>query len=88
MVSLLVALWKMRCLLVKMEDSRSRGVNVENSGMEKAAGVDGKIAKQTGLTIISIIVRAGMIVWKKQASMFVKMAESSRWTQTGHSWVS
>jgi len=78
----------MRCRLVKMEDWRLRGANVENLGMVKAAGVDGKIAKQKGLTMISTIVRAGVSERKGQGLMFVKRGESSRWTQTGRSWVS
>ena len=88
MVALLVALWKMRCRLVKMEDSKSRGANAENSEMVKAAGVGGKRGKRKGLTMISMIVRASVIEWIGRGLMFVKMGESLRWTQTGRSWVS
>lgn len=88
LAALPVALWKMRWRSVKMEDSSSRGANAENLGMVKAAGVDGKIAKQTGLTMILMIVRADVIVRKGQGLTFVKMGESSRWMQTGRSWVS
>lgn len=72
-----------RCRSVKMEYSRSRDANAENSGMGKAAGADVRKVRQKGLTMLSTIVLAGEIERTGQGLMFVKMGESSRWTQMG-----